>query len=129
MSLPLSSYQFPKKPQVWSLFHILSPWWICLFWAYTDYASVIAAVSSYVQTSSYVWLILFPCSHLPCLTLPVPHPTLTPEPWKQVLQNRCSSYDEHPIVSYSLNIDQLWVSGLITIYCKQILLWCGCELH
>lgn len=38
--------------------------------------------------------------------------------------NECVTFrDEHLKFSYSLHVEQLWVSVLINIYCKEMLLW------
>lgn len=56
--------------------------------------------------------------------------TMIPKPWEEQVWERCSFRAEHSLVSIPCTLlDQLWVSVLVTVYCKKTLVWWGWETH
>lgn len=89
----------------------------------TGVCAVTTTVSSCVPLPCCVWKTLFRGSHLLPLTLPIScpiFPSMVPEPWEEGLGCRYGPFsDKHSAVSYSVHTDQLWVSAIIFIHCRN----------
>lgn len=83
--------------------------------------SVTITVSSYVRVPYYSQRTLLPCSHPPPPELPSLYPFFVsmPESWAERLWYRCPIEVRAFQCPCSVNLNQLLVSMLIAIYCKE----------
>lgn len=93
--------------------------WVCMYFVH----SVINTVNSYMQLClEGSFLVAIP--HLCSLHSFFPFSHNNPLSLGRRKCSICVLFRaEHSEVSYSLSLGQLWISVLITIYCKQKLLW------